>query len=87
MALLDRFLSPTRIITLRSRSKEGAIRELVGMLSLADRRMDPDTVTRAIQDRERIVSSWIAPSLERLRRVMIRVGDRKRSNSAMTCSL
>ena len=63
MALLDRFLSPTRIITLRSRSKEGAIRELAGMLSLADRRMDSDTVTRAIQDRERIVSSWIAPGI------------------------
>jgi DNA integrity scanning protein DisA with diadenylate cyclase activity/mannitol/fructose-specific phosphotransferase system IIA component (Ntr-type) len=63
MALLARYLSPTRIVTLRSRSKEGAIRELTGSLPLADRHVDPEVVIKAIQDRERIVSSWIGPAI------------------------
>ncbi len=61
MALLARYLSPTRIVTLRSRSKEGAIRELAGILRRADE--DPAVVIKAVQDREKIVSSWIGPGI------------------------
>jgi diadenylate cyclase len=63
MALLARYLSPARIVTLRSRSKEGAIRELVASLSMSGTNASPEGVTRAIQDRERIVSSWIGPGI------------------------
>jgi DNA integrity scanning protein DisA with diadenylate cyclase activity/mannitol/fructose-specific phosphotransferase system IIA component (Ntr-type) len=63
MALLARYLSPARIVTLRSRSKEGAIRELVGALTAGVKNVDINGVTRAIQDRERIVSSWIGPGI------------------------
>ncbi len=33
MPLLARYLSPTRIVSLRSRSREGAIRELSALLA------------------------------------------------------
>jgi DNA integrity scanning protein DisA with diadenylate cyclase activity/mannitol/fructose-specific phosphotransferase system IIA component (Ntr-type) len=63
MALLDHYLSPNRIVTLRSRSKEGAIRELASLLSLADKTRSAEGVIGAIQERERLVSSWIAPGI------------------------
>lgn len=63
MALLAQYLSPNRIVTLRSRSKEGAIRELASLLLLADKTRDAGRVIQAIQERERIVSSWIAPGI------------------------
>jgi mannitol/fructose-specific phosphotransferase system IIA component (Ntr-type) len=63
MALLAQYLSPARIVTQRSRSKEGAIRELVTALTAGTKNVDTGGVTRAIQDRERIVSSWIGPGI------------------------
>jgi diadenylate cyclase len=62
MALLARYLSPKRIVTLRSRSKNAAIRELAGFLPPVEDG-DPGVVIKAIQDRERIVSSWIGPGV------------------------
>jgi mannitol/fructose-specific phosphotransferase system IIA component (Ntr-type) len=61
MALLARYLSPARIVTLRSRSKEAAIRELVLSLSLEQGQVAP--VIGAVAARERIVTSWIAPGI------------------------
>jgi diadenylate cyclase len=63
MALLDHYLSPNRIVTLRSRTKEGAIRELASLLTVADRTGKAEAVIGAIQERERLVSSWIAPGI------------------------
>jgi diadenylate cyclase len=63
MALLARYLSPTRIVTVRSRSKEGTLRELAGYLPLPEGMEDPKEVIRAVQDRELIVSSWIGPGI------------------------
>ncbi len=63
MALLARYLLPARIITLRSRSKEGAIRELAGALSLEEGQVAMDEVNDAVSAREKIVSSWIGPGI------------------------
>jgi diadenylate cyclase len=63
MALLARHLLPTRIVSLRSRSREGAVRELAAVLAAGDSGLDTDTVTAAVRDREKIVSSWIAPGV------------------------
>jgi diadenylate cyclase len=63
MALLARYLSPRRIISLRSRSREGAIRELASALAAKESHMDAETVITAVQNREKIVSSWIAPGV------------------------
>lgn len=63
MALLARHLLPTRIVSLRSRSREGAVRELAAVLAAGDTRLETDAVTAAVRDREKIVSSWIAPGV------------------------
>ena len=63
MALLSRYLAPGLIRTLRSRAKDGAIRELAAVLAGSVEGLDAQAVTRAIQERERIVSSWIAPGI------------------------
>ncbi len=62
MALLARYLTPNHIRTLRSRSKEGAIRELAGLLAPGGPR-EANKVVRAIHERERNVSSWVAPGI------------------------
>jgi len=63
MPLLSKYLAPARIVTLRSRSKEGAIRELARALSLTVRGLDPERIVRAIQEREKIVSSWVGQGI------------------------
>ncbi len=63
MALLARYLSPARILSLRSRSRERAIRELASALPLAETTLTVDAVVGAVQARERIVSSRIAPGI------------------------
>jgi diadenylate cyclase len=63
MALLARYLSPRRIISLRSRSREGAVRELAAALASGESGMEAETVMSAVQNREKIVSSWIAPGV------------------------
>jgi DNA integrity scanning protein DisA with diadenylate cyclase activity/mannitol/fructose-specific phosphotransferase system IIA component (Ntr-type) len=63
MALLTRYLAPTRILTLRSRSRDGAFRELVSALSLGERSVGAEAVIKALQERERMVSSWVGPGL------------------------
>ena len=63
MPLLSRYLAPDLIRTLRSRAKEGAIRELSAVLATAIGNIDPEVISRAVQDREQMVSSWIAPGI------------------------
>ena len=63
MPLLSKYLAPARIVTLRSRSKEGAIRELARALSLTVRGLDPERIVRAIREREKIVSSWVGQGI------------------------
>lgn len=63
MALLARHLLPTRIVSLRSRSREGAVRELAAVLSAAEGGPDVNAILSAVRDREKIVSSWIAPGV------------------------
>ena len=63
MALLARYLSPAKILALRSRSKEAAIRELAAALPLSDTGVPMEVVVSAVQARERLVSSWIAPGI------------------------
>ncbi|HUJ75111.1 MAG TPA: PTS sugar transporter subunit IIA [bacterium] len=63
MSLLARHLSPARILTLRSRTKEAAIRELAAALTTGDSGVSRETVVAAVQARERLVSSWIAPGI------------------------
>lgn len=63
MALLSEYLTPERVVFLRSRTKDGAIREIVHALKGAVPDFDPGKITRAIQDREKIVSSWIGPGI------------------------
>ena len=59
MPLLSKYLTAQRVVSLRSRSKEGAIRELANALARTARGLDPEQVVGAIRDREKIVSSWI----------------------------
>lgn len=63
MPLLARHLLPTRIISLRSRAREGAIRELAAVLAAGEGSPDADTIISAVRNREKIVSSWIAPGV------------------------
>jgi diadenylate cyclase len=63
MALLSEYLTPDRVFFLRSRSKESAIRELVNAFVATAQEADADAILRAIQEREKIVSSWIAPGI------------------------
>lgn len=63
MPLLSKYLDAERIVTLRSRTKEGAIRELAHALSGALRGRDLESVVPAIQEREKLVSSWIGPGI------------------------
>jgi mannitol/fructose-specific phosphotransferase system IIA component (Ntr-type) len=63
MALLSDYLTPERVVFLRSRTRDGAIREIVNALKGAAPSFDPLKITRAIQEREKIVSSWIGPGI------------------------
>jgi diadenylate cyclase len=63
MALLASYLTPDRVVFLRSRSKDAAIREIVQTLAKTSTGLDPQEVIRAVNDRERLVSSWIAPGV------------------------
>ncbi len=63
MALLSQFLTPQRVVLLRSGTREGALRELVRAIARTVPGTDAESIVRAVQDRERIVSSWIAPGI------------------------
>jgi diadenylate cyclase len=63
MALLSKYLTAQRVVFLRSRTKEGAIREVVQAIARTVPDLNPDRIIRAIQERERVVSSWIAPGI------------------------
>ncbi|HET6484795.1 MAG TPA: diadenylate cyclase [Spirochaetia bacterium] len=62
MTILSSTLSPKRIVTLRSRTKDGALRELATTLSLGGPR-ERDGLLRVIRERERVLGSWIAPGV------------------------
>ncbi len=63
MPLLSRYLAPDLIRTLRSHAKDGAIRELAAVLAASIGSVDVDVVNRAVLQREKMVSSWIAPGI------------------------
>ena len=63
MAVLSRYLTPERVVFLRSRSREGALRELTDRLVLTTPGLERDAVLAAVHERERMVSSWIAPGI------------------------
>ncbi len=63
MALLARYLTPERVAFLRNRTREGAVRELVTRLVKSTEGLDAARVTAALQEREKLVSSWIAPGI------------------------
>jgi diadenylate cyclase len=60
---LAEFLSPQRIVFLRNRSKAGALRELVNAVCRTSPELKHDRVLEAVMERERTVSSWIAPGI------------------------
>jgi diadenylate cyclase len=63
MSELAKYLSPQRIVALKSRNKDSALRELVRALARSEPRLKEDGVLLAVQERERIVSSWIGPGI------------------------
>jgi diadenylate cyclase len=63
MALLSQYLTPQRVIFLRSGTRDGAVRELVRSIVRTVPDADGEAVVSAVQERERIVSSWIAPGI------------------------
>jgi diadenylate cyclase len=63
MALLSRYLTPERVVFLRSRTREGAVRELAVRLARTLPGIDADRVFAAIRERERLVSSWVGPGI------------------------
>jgi len=63
MSELSKHLTMDRIVALKSRSKEGALRELVRTLARTEPRLQEESVLFAVQERERIVSSWIGPGI------------------------
>ena len=60
---LAEYLSPQRIVFLRNRSKAGALRELVDALCRTSPELKRDEVFKAVMEREKTVSSWIAPGI------------------------
>jgi len=63
MAILSRTLTPERVVFLRSRSREGAMRELAERLVRTTPGLELEAVLEAVRERERMVSSWIAPGI------------------------
>lgn len=63
MTDLSLYLSRERVLLLRSRKKEGAIRELVASVCRTVPGMERRTLLEAIWERERTVSSWISPGI------------------------
>jgi diadenylate cyclase len=63
MAVLSRYLTPERVVFLRSRSREGALRELADRLVRTTPGLENDAVLEAVRERERMISSWIAPGI------------------------
>jgi diadenylate cyclase len=63
MALLASYLTPDRVVFLRSRSKDAAIREVIQALAKTTPGMDQQKILRAVKERERLVSSWVAPGV------------------------
>ncbi len=63
MALLSRYLTPQRVVFLRSGTREGALQELVRAVVRTVPGIEPDAVIEAVRNREKIVSSWIAPGI------------------------
>jgi diadenylate cyclase len=63
MSILARYLTPERVVFLRSRSREGAMRELADRLVRTTPGLDLEAVLEAIRERERMISSWIAPGI------------------------
>jgi diadenylate cyclase len=62
MALAD-FLSRSRIYSLKKKTKEEAIRELVYATCQTVPEIDADKAFEAVWQRESVVSSWVAPSI------------------------
>ncbi len=60
---LAEYLSPQRIIFLRNRSKAGVLREMVAAVCRSAPELRKDKVLEAVLERERTVSSWIAPGI------------------------
>jgi diadenylate cyclase len=60
---LAEYLSPQRIVFLRNRSKAGALREMVDALCRSAPELKRDRALEAVLERERTVSSWIAPGI------------------------
>lgn len=63
MSELAKHLCEESILTLKSRSKGSALRELVRALVRTEPRLQEESVLFAVQERERIVSSWIGPGI------------------------
>jgi diadenylate cyclase len=60
---LQDYFQPQGIVFLRSRSKEGALRELVEAVSHTTADLDSERAFQAVWTREGVVSSWIAPGV------------------------
>jgi len=60
---LAEYLSPQRVVFLRNRSKQGALRELVAAVCRSAPELKMEKVLQAVLERERTVSSWIAPGI------------------------
>jgi diadenylate cyclase len=63
MSVLARYLIPERVVFLRSRSREGALRELTDRLVRTTTGLQREAVLEAVHERERMISSWIAPGI------------------------
>ncbi|HID55686.1 TPA: PTS sugar transporter subunit IIA, partial [Candidatus Poribacteria bacterium] len=59
MKSLVELISPDRIVTLKSKTKEEALRELVEVISRSPRVRDKEELLKAILDREKIMSTGI----------------------------
>ncbi len=60
---MSSYLTPRQIVFLRSRSRQGAIRELVQAACKAAPSLEPEATFAAVWERESVMSSWIAPGI------------------------
>lgn len=63
MPVLSRYLTPERVVFLRSRSRDGAVRELADRIVRTTPGLERDAVLEAIRERERLIGSWVAPGI------------------------
>ncbi|THB65151.1 MAG: PTS sugar transporter subunit IIA, partial [Spirochaetaceae bacterium] len=61
--LINRFISPERIVLLQATKKEAALDELINTLCATTEGLDTAVISKAVWEREALFSTRIAPAI------------------------